>query len=188
MALNEWFAKGMSPGTYMEQMTKHKENLHYIYERFSVTDDERLTTLKQKNDRVIVLTEDWCGDAMLNVPILFHIAEQANMDVSLLLRDSNLELMDQYLTNGKSRSIPIFIFIDQDGNEVTTWGPRAPEMQAKVEELFKALPAKDDPDYEQKWKETIATMTEMLRDDENNWHTVYESIINTLERAEKMPS
>ena len=46
-----------------------------------------------------------------------RISEVANIDMSLLIRDENLELMDQYLTNGTARAIPIFIFIDKDGNE-----------------------------------------------------------------------
>ncbi|AXF57558.1 thioredoxin family protein [Salicibibacter kimchii] len=180
MTLNKWFAKGMSPETYIENMQQHKENLQHIYEHFNIPDDERLETLADRPSRVIVLTEDWCGDAMVNVPILLHIAEKTNMDVSMLLRDSNLELMDQYLTNGKSRSIPIFIFLDENGNEVAKWGPRAPEVQAKVDGLFSNLPAKDAPDYEEKWKATLSALTQMFREDEKVRNDVYESIINTL--------
>lgn len=46
-----------------------------------------------------------------------RISEVANIDMRLLIRDENLELMDRYLTNGTARAIPIFIFIDKDGNE-----------------------------------------------------------------------
>ena len=72
------------------------------------------------------------------------IAETANIEVRFLLRDQNLELMDQYLTNGKSRSIPIYIFIDKDGKEVAVWGPRAPEVQAFVERERATLQIKID--------------------------------------------
>ena len=40
--------------------------------------------------------------------------------------------MDQYLTNGTARSIPIFIFIDEKGEEKAVWGPRAKEVQEIV--------------------------------------------------------
>ncbi|QQK75456.1 thioredoxin family protein [Salicibibacter cibarius] len=179
MTLNEWFAKGITPEAYIENMSQHKENLQHVYEQFNLPDDARLE-VAGNSPRVIVLTEDWCGDAMVNVPILLHIAEKTNMDVSMLLRDSNLELMDQYLTNGKSRSIPIFIFIDEDGNEVATWGPRASEVQARVDALFSKLPAKDAPDYGEKWKETLSSLTQIFREDENVWDEVYESIMKTL--------
>ncbi|MHC8520324.1 thioredoxin family protein [Rossellomorea sp. H39__3] len=70
---------------------------------------------------MIAITEDWCGDAMVNIPILLKLAEAAGIEVKMILRDENLELMDQYLTNGTSRSIPIFIFIDGEGKERMVW-------------------------------------------------------------------
>lgn len=36
-----------------------------------------------------------------------RISEVANIDMRLLIRDENLELMDQYLTNGTARAIPL---------------------------------------------------------------------------------
>src|SRR5699024_1392612 len=109
--------------------------------------------------RVIALTEDWCGDAMLNIPILLRMAEKADMPVRMLLRDDNLELMDQYLTNGKSRSIPIFIFIDEAGQEQAVWGPRAAKIQAFIDKSRSELPSKDADDYNEKFKEVISHTT-----------------------------
>ena len=57
-----------------------------------------------------------------------RISEVANIDMRLLIRDENLELMDQYLTNGTTCD-SIFIFIDKDGNEQAVFGPRAPKVQ-----------------------------------------------------------
>ncbi len=45
-----------------------------------------------------------------------QLLEKADMPVKFLLRDENLVLMDQYLTNGKSRTIPIMIFINEYSN------------------------------------------------------------------------
>lgn len=160
MNLNTWFEKGMSPDMYIESMEKHKENLLYIYDTFSLPEDTAFFTRLQKEQlRAIVLTEDWCGDAMLNIPILLHIAEAGDIDVRMLLRDQNLELMDNYLTNGKSRSIPIIIFLDQEGNEVAKWGPRAEKIQAFVNESQAKLPEKDASDYKVKFNEMILFMT-----------------------------
>jgi Thioredoxin len=47
------------------------------------------------------------------------------------MRDTNPEVMDQYLTNG-SRSIPIVIALDESFREVGHWGPRPTELQAWV--------------------------------------------------------
>src|SRR5699024_10445247 len=145
--------------------------------------EEFVQKLKEKNLRVIVLTEDWCGDAMLNIPILLRMAEQSNLPVRLLLRDQNLELMDQYLTNGKSRSIPIFIFINEDGEEVTTWGPRTEKIQAFSEEQRKKLPPSDAKDYKEKFQELILFMSKTFCTETSYWEEVYKSLKDTLQKV-----
>ena len=79
MNLENWFEKAMTSSDYINGMEKHKENLHLILEHFEVPagEDDFLSKLKEEQLRVIVLTEDWCGDAMLNVPILLKLAEKA---------------------------------------------------------------------------------------------------------------
>src|SRR5699024_6945956 len=118
MTLEQWFEKAMTVETYIANMETNQREVESIYRQFEIQDDENFfKKLSDEQLRVIVLTEDWCGDAMVNVPVLLKIAEKAKMEVRMLLRDQNLELMDQYLTNGTARSIPIFIFIDKGGNE-----------------------------------------------------------------------
>ncbi|SDK08451.1 thioredoxin family protein [Sediminibacillus albus] len=183
MALQAWFEKGMNPDEYIESMEKHKENLLHVYDNFILPDDSQLfSKLKAEKLRVIVLTEDWCGDAMMNTPILFHIAQKTNMEVSLLQRDNHLELMDHYLTNGKSRSIPIFIFINEKGNEVTKWGPRAPIVQSFIDDSLANLPSQDAEDFKEKRNELFTFVMKSFRDNTDFWKHTYESIVDTLKK------
>jgi Thioredoxin len=82
--------------------------------------------------KLLVIAEDWCGDASNTVPILAKFAGQApGLELRVIMRDRYPELMDQYLTNG-SRSIPIVIVLDDAFDEVGHWGPRPTELQAWV--------------------------------------------------------
>ncbi|NWO13342.1 thioredoxin family protein [Virgibacillus sp.] len=183
MDLLQWYEKGIEPDVYIESMKKHKENLLAIYDHFQLPDNYTLyAQVKEKQLKVIVLTEDWCGDAMLNIPILLKLAEATNMDVRILYRDQNLELMDQYLTNETSRSIPIFIFIDANGNEKATWGPRAKSIQDFVDKAQAKLPNKEEADYQDKFKEMILFMNKSFRDNSQFWEHVYKSIEHTLKQ------
>ncbi|WP_337018601.1 thioredoxin family protein [Oceanobacillus massiliensis] len=182
MNLNEWFEKGMSPDLYIESLEKHKEDFLYIYDNFTIPNDEAFfEKIRNQNLRAIVLTEDWCGDAMLNIPILLRISEAADIQVKMLLRDQNLELMDQYLTNGKSRSIPIFIFIDENGNETAKWGPRAARVQEFVDHSRSKLPPQDAEDFKEKSSEVHLFMTKSYRDHTEFWSDVYESLKEVLQ-------
>lgn len=184
MNLNEWYEKGMTPDRYIESMEHHKDNLLHIYDNFQLPEDEDFfRTLQDQNLRVIVLTEDWCGDAMLNTPVLLRLTDRSATPVKMLKRDQNLELMDQYLTNGKARSIPIFVFIDEAGNEIARWGPRAQKVQAFVDDAKEKLPNNDAPDFKEKQKEMLLFMTKSFRDDPDFWMDVYSSLKQTLQNA-----
>jgi hypothetical protein len=82
--------------------------------------------------RLLVLAEDWCGDASNTVPVLARLADAVpGLDLRVLRRDEHPEVMDRYLTNG-SRSIPIVIALDEDFTELGHWGPRPAELQSWV--------------------------------------------------------
>ncbi|HMF87707.1 MAG TPA: thioredoxin family protein [Gemmatimonadaceae bacterium] len=90
---------------------------------------------------LLVLSEDWCGDSVNIVPIVAKLAESVtNMDVRILARDENLDIMDSHLTNGKSRSIPIVILLNQKFQECGWWGPRPRALQKWVIEEGMKLP------------------------------------------------
>ena len=81
---------------------------------------------------LLVLSEDWCGDAVNTVPYVARLAELApNLDLRVLGRDANPDLMDAHLT-GTARSIPVVIAYDDEFGEHGWWGPRPSPLQAWV--------------------------------------------------------
>lgn len=79
--------------------------------------------------RMLVLLEDWCGDAMYTVPFAQRIAEaNPRLALRVLPREGNDDLMDAHLT-GLSRSIPVLIRFGADGVERGWWGPRPTPLQ-----------------------------------------------------------
>ena len=94
----------------------------------------------------LILTEGWCGDAAQTVPVLEAVAQASagHLRTAYLLRDDNLDLADQYLTNG-SRSIPKLVVLRADTlTEITHWGPRPAEAQALILKLKAEGMAHDD--------------------------------------------
>lgn len=72
----------------------------------------------------LVITELWCGDAAQNVPLMNKIAElNPLIQLKLVLRDENPELMNLFLTNG-GKSIPILIALNESQEVLWNWGPR----------------------------------------------------------------
>jgi len=92
----------------------------------------------------MVLTEPWCGDSAFLLPVIAEAAALTDrVSLRILLRDDNVDIMDQYLTGG-SRSIPKLVAFSDDGEELFTWGPR-PEAAAR---RFNALKEQYDEKLE----------------------------------------
>ena len=82
--------------------------------------------------RLLVLAEDWCGDASNTIPVLARLADSApGIELRILRRDEHPDVMDRYLTNG-ARSIPIVIALDREFKELGHWGPRPRTLQSWV--------------------------------------------------------
>ena len=96
----------------------------------------------------LVITEGWCGDAAQNLPVVNKIAEaNNNIQLKIVLRDENLELMDLFLTNG-GRAIPKLIALDKENNVINTWGPR-PTVATKMVADYKAEHGSLDAQFKQ---------------------------------------
>ena len=74
----------------------------------------------------LVIAEGWCADGAQILPIFDKMALDSDKKIELkvVLRDDNEELMSHFLTNG-ARAIPKLIVIDKEtGDVVADWGPR----------------------------------------------------------------
>ena len=104
---------------------------------------------------LVVLSEDWCIDAASSIPFIDALADRAsNLDLRILERDQNLDLMDAHLTNGKSRSIPVVILYDDAFAERGWWGPRPTALQALVQGEWAALDPMERVARERRWYAT----------------------------------
>jgi hypothetical protein len=97
--------------------------------------------------RLLVIAEDWCGDASNTIPAVARWVESLpGVELRIVRRDEHPGLMNHYLTNG-SRSIPNVIVLDAQFRELGHWGPRPAELQAWV------MAHKDSMPKEERYKE-----------------------------------
>lgn len=135
--------------TGLEQSTERVEATKLNAQRVKRLDktiniNETLSSLIKEIDRKwkwTVLVESWCGDGAQNIPVIAKMAAiNENIELKLILRDENSEIMNQYLTNG-SQSIPILICSDvSTGTVIGTWGPRPIRIAEMVKEFKNSNP------------------------------------------------
>ena len=94
--------------------------------------------------KFLVISEGWCEDASQIVPIVDRLAETIGVECKIVFRDENLELMEEYHTNG-SFSVPIVIGVTPEGEEAFRFGPR-PAKAMEFTNRFKKDPDKYSKD------------------------------------------
>ncbi|HLR36644.1 MAG TPA: thioredoxin family protein [Chitinophagaceae bacterium] len=138
--------------------------------KFELTEEQTAKVRSYNEKRSwIVLAEGWCGDAAHSVPVMNKVAELSeNIELKIVLRESNLYLMNDFLTDG-GKSIPKLIVYNQEEKEVeNTWGSRP----SGAKEIFDANRAGEWEEMEKKlqtWynkdkgKTTAAELMELLK-------------------------
>src|SRR5262249_774129 len=102
---------------------------------------------------VAVFTEDFCGDALLALPVLFRLAERTGkLKGRVFLRDAGPELAAEYPPPERRGTVPVFVFFAPDGRQVGRFIERADELNsilsAERRKIMAAHPELPDRDRE----------------------------------------
>jgi hypothetical protein len=157
--VTDLLSEGKSTGDQQFESLTHYTSLNEArmnrLEKTIKISDETLEKLQNLNNHYIwlVISEGWCGDAAQILPILNKMAAGSNkkIDLRIVLRDENDDLMGQYLTNG-GRAIPKVIVICKEAGIVRAdWGPRpkgATELMANYKKEFGVIDEKIKTDLQ----------------------------------------
>ena len=158
MVTKERFAQGMTFQQYLDQMTTNKDKFLETMAAVHVTPRDRAVfTSRGEKLNVLVLTEDWCGDALTNFPVLARTVEGApNVEMRVFLRDQSPDLMDQYLNRGLYRSIPVFVFFDDDMKEIARFVERPPKITEYMEQKQLELRRQLRSQHGDEWRRAAA--------------------------------
>jgi hypothetical protein len=147
----ERFDSGLTYQQWKAQMTRNQER-HDANERGLKLSADDLKAFKsvKKPVNVLAIGEDWCGDVIANLPIVGKIAaESGTLNLRVFLRDQNEDLMNQFLKDGKHKSIPAVVFFDEDFQELGRWIERPNSVtelrEKKRQELYAKHPEFGSP-------------------------------------------
>jgi hypothetical protein len=131
--MQERYSAGQTFPDFLTHAVANAELWRAVYAHARIEDAARARAASLGGPwHLLVLVEDWCGDAVNTLPVLGRLVEQVpTIDLRTLGRDANLDLMDAHLTHG-SRSIPVVMILDATYRERAWWGPRPSALQAWV--------------------------------------------------------
>ncbi|MHB1482646.1 MAG: thioredoxin family protein [Bellilinea sp.] len=192
--------KGLSITELIAGMTVNKEAMQRRHQSIELTGDERarlagLTTRR----RLLILTEEWCSDCLMNLPILAKLAEDSpNIEVRFFNRKDWPELR-AYFNGHDIYSLPTVQILDDFLRPLAVWVERPQAAHQRLADWKEAHPEVEhtrrraDLTSEQK-REMLKVFNERLLEEMENWYaqdlqseTVRE-VVEILESLEKTPS
>ena len=112
----------------------NESRMHRLDKTIEVTQETKALLENLSKEYIwLVISETWCGDAAQVVPVINKMAEVASkIDLRIVLRDENEDLMNLFLTNG-TKSIPKLIIIEKETGEVIgDFGPRPTQAKQLI--------------------------------------------------------
>jgi hypothetical protein len=123
--------EGKSSGAIQSEDLTHYSSLnetrmHRLDKTIKISDEVVFKLKSLKNEYIwLIISEGWCGDAAQLLPIFNKMDEVSDkIEMKIVFRDENQELMNLFLTNG-AKAIPKLIILDKNTLNVEgNWGPR----------------------------------------------------------------
>jgi thiol-disulfide isomerase/thioredoxin len=114
------FAEGLTVEEYVPGMRKNRALFEQNYDNVALRDEDvRFLAEGTKVSKVLVLAEDWCGDAIRYVPVVARLADEIpSWELRIFYRDENPDLAEKWKKHGLFRAIPVIVFFDEQFNEL----------------------------------------------------------------------
>jgi len=143
MDSTRWRA-GLTLAEFVEKMTTYQDEMQRRLREVALPDTDRAELARLNRPvHALVLTEGWCPDSLMNLPILARVVEAApGMDMRIFIR-SRFPDLEAYYQARDVRCIPVFTFLDAAFDEIGTWLER-PQAAHERLQAWKA----EHPEFE----------------------------------------
>jgi hypothetical protein len=150
------FSKGFTYSQYLAQIKVNTDRFQQYYDDFSLKPKDAEYFRKAAHDpkgpaKVLALGEDWCPDVYRGLPTMARVAEAAGLEMRVFPRDQNLDIMDEFLKDGKYQSIPVFVFYTLELRYLCHWIERPASATQEMEQIEAAIrsenPGMDDRQF-----------------------------------------
>ena len=137
----EQFESGMSTQEYIDQIKVNKDPFVEIYNAVQVpaSATEWIDGLGDPVN-LAVFTADWCGDAVSTTPVILCLADSSSkVNLQVFNRDDDVPLADTFLPEHRAGTVPIFVVLDDDMNEVARFIETASGLVPQIDAMDEAI-------------------------------------------------
>ncbi len=192
------YTQGLTWPEYLQQMTVNRQRILQVLDAIH-PDEEEIEAARAAAEghpgplHILVMTEDWCGDAVVNVPVAVRLAEVLpNAQLRLFIRSQHPDLQAAY-ADEDVWSIPVISIFDGTWREIARFVEQSEEVRRRKEQWMSQFPqaprwrASTDPEEKKRWTRLMARR---LRDmmswyKEGMWKSTWRALLQDMQRAGK---
>lgn len=139
------FENGIAFPDYHDSMDTLKWHMTEQYQATAIPADVAAAfaaaLAAKKVNRLLVLTEDYCPDSVLNLPIARRLEEAIpGLTLRIVYRGMYDDLAERYPAGDGFNHIPTLIFINESGDDVAVWHERPRAAHALQADFVAANP------------------------------------------------
>ena len=135
------FLQGMTTQQYIDQIKVNKQPFEDIYQAAEVPSRVQAAFDGLAEPlRLAVFTADWCGDAMSTTPVILRLADSTSkISHQVFNRDDELELTNSFLAEDRAGTVPVFVVLDSDMNEIARFVETANELVPSIDAMDETI-------------------------------------------------
>jgi hypothetical protein len=175
MSAEAWHT-GLTLEAYVDSMERHQAASRRRLAQPALRPEDRAELARSAQARhALAMTEDWCGDSLLNVPILAQVVDAIpGMDLRIFRRALSPAL-DGYYQQRNITHIPVFTFLDAHFRPLATWVERPQAAHDRLAAWYAARPAiaalRADPSLDpEERRMQLRELTAGLLDEMESWY------------------
>ncbi len=161
------FYQGLTWQAYLDQMTINKRRILGVLNAIQPDESDiqaARAAIAQHSPpiSITILTEDWCGDAVVNIPVAVRFAEiTPGTRLRLFTRSHNPDLEEAYALENIF-SIPIISFFDGEWREIGRFVEHTPAARDQKAAWMAQYPEAEawrhssDPELRKRWQRLLS--------------------------------
>ena len=150
----EYFEQGETVEAFLAGMGDSRGKFEQLLAESELPEEVKSSSASLPRDlNVLVIGEPWSGDVLYFLPPLLRLAQEKGWQVRVFHRDQYPDLILPYRKDGLYRSIPVFVFYDQDFKELAHWIERPREATRVIDEESLKLRRLLREERRQEWRE-----------------------------------
>ena len=160
----ELFRQGETISEFLESLKDSRAMFLQHLEESTLNKTQQATLARLPDQlNILVIGEEWSGDTLYNLPVLFGMAQQKQWNVRIFRRDRYPDLILQYRKEGIYHSIPVIVVFDENFHEIGRWVERPAAATRVIDEESLKLRRRLREENKESWRqETIRELLDLL--------------------------